>query len=159
MWKWSVMWKLIFLDLYALGSCDSFTRQLLPIMFLNSLDRLIVWGAVGDWTLNQQLIYLVKDAHRQTRRHGGETSHFGGSQYDIHSSDCPELKGKAVFIAWLNLFVCSELLYSASGYLNLNFMLFHSEINHGFTICSSLTIVAKLWLSVNQMVISTPKNK
>lgn len=61
-------------------------------MFLNSQDRWTVWRAVESGAIS-----LLNDAHRQTRRHGGETSYFGGSQYDIHSSDCPESKGKGVF--------------------------------------------------------------
>lgn len=93
------------------GSYDSYARNLLlPEMFLNSQDRLTVWRAVGVRTLNRELISLLNDAHRQTRRHGGETSYFGGSQYDIHSSDCPESKGKGIFLTSLDLFDSFELL-------------------------------------------------
>lgn len=91
------------------GSCDS-RHLLLPKMFLNPQNRLTVWRAVGVWTLNREPISLLNDAHRQTRRHGGKTSYFGGSQYDIHSSDCPESKGKGIFLTSLDLFASFELL-------------------------------------------------
>lgn len=89
------------LEVWVVWFIYSSTSSPLPIMFLNSQDRLMVWRAVGDWTLNQELVCLLNDAHKQTRRHGGETSHFGGSQYDIHPSDCPEFKGKGILITWL----------------------------------------------------------
>ncbi len=114
-WNWSVMWKLIFLDTPWIGCevwivwfiCSSFTSSRnvsQPSRQINGLK------SSGVWTLNRELISLLNDAHRQTRRHGGETSYFGGSQYDIHSSDCLESEGKGIFLTSLDLFASFELL-------------------------------------------------
>ncbi len=71
----------------------------------------------GSLDFKSGAISLLNDAHRQTRRHGGETSYFGGSQYDIHSSDCIESKGKGIFLTLLDLFASFELLQNAFVHL------------------------------------------